>query len=39
MTEPQVTIHVTNGVRTSTERGPGVKMLPASEASALVPMK
>jgi hypothetical protein len=37
--EPQVTIYVTNGVRTSGGPGPGVKTLPASEAAALVGMK
>ncbi len=37
--EPQVTIYLTNGVRTSAGPGPGVKTLPASEAGALVSMK
>jgi hypothetical protein len=37
--EPQVTVYVTNGVRTSQGPGPGVKVLPASEAGALVGMK
>lgn len=37
--EPEVTIYVTVGVRTSQGPGPGVKHLPASEAGALVGMK
>ena len=37
--EPEVTIFVTNGVRTSQGPGPGVKVLPASEAGAIVSMK
>ncbi len=37
--EPQVTVYVTNGVRTSQGPGPGVKQLPAGEAGALVGMK
>ncbi len=37
--EPQVTIYLTVGVRTSQGPGPGVKTLPASEAGALVGMK
>jgi hypothetical protein len=37
--EPVVTIYVVNGVRTSLGPGPGVKRLPASEASALVSAK
>lgn len=37
--EPVVTIYVVNGVRTSGGPGPGVKRLPASEASALIGMR
>lgn len=37
--EPEVTIYVTVGVRTSQGPGPGVKVLPASEAGRLVGMK
>jgi len=37
--EPEVTIYLTVGVRTSQGPGPGVKTLPASEAGALVGMK
>jgi hypothetical protein len=31
--EPQVTIYLTNGVRTSAGPGPGVKVRPAFEAA------
>ena len=37
--EPLVTIYLTNAVRTSQGPRPGIKNLPASEASALVGMK
>ena len=37
--EPEVTIYLVVGVRTSQGPGPGVKTLPASEAGALVGMK
>lgn len=37
--EPLVTIFLTNAVRTSQGPGPGVKHLPASEASRLIHMK
>ena len=37
--EPLVTIYLTNAVRTSAGPGPGVKVLPASEAGAIVAMK
>jgi len=37
--EPEVTIYVVVGVRTSAGPGPGVKTLPASEAGAIVSMK
>ena len=34
--EPQLTVFLTTGVRTSQGPGPGVKVLPAAEANALV---
>lgn len=34
--EPQVTIYVVNGTRTSARPGPGPKVLPASEANLLL---
>jgi hypothetical protein len=37
--EPQVTIYLTNGIRTSAGPGPGVKVLPATEAGRLVMAK
>lgn len=37
--EPEVTIYLTVGVRTSQGPGPGVKTLPVSEANALISMK
>ena len=37
--EPEVTVYLTNGTRTSQGPGPGPKTLPASEAGALVSMK
>jgi hypothetical protein len=37
--QPVVAIYVTNGTRTSQGPGPGVKVLPALEANALIAMK
>jgi hypothetical protein len=37
--EPEITVFLTNAVRTSQGPGPGVKVLPASEASSLVYFK
>lgn len=37
--EPLRTIYIPNGTRTSAGPGPGVKTLPASEASALISFK
>ena len=37
--EPVVTVFLTNAVRTLAGPGPGVKVLPASEAGALIGMK
>ena len=37
--EPVVTVFLTNAVRTLVGPGPGVKVLPASEAGALIGMK